>query len=134
MREQQNAPSTMNKPGKRGLKRLLAATGYSIKGFKAAWRNEEAFRSELLLCIVLVPLAFWLGQTTVEQLLLLGSLIFVISAELGNTAIESVVDRIGTDHHPLSGQAKDLGSAIVLVSNMTVLLVWGMLTWDRFFS
>ena len=105
-----------------------------MQGFQAAWHNEEAFRSELLLCIVLVPLAFWLGQTTVEQLLLLGSLIFVISAELGNTAIESVVDRIGSEQHPLSGQAKDLGSAIVLVSNLTVLLVWGMIAYQRFCS
>ena len=73
-------------------------------------------------------------RPTVEQLLLLGSLIFVITAELVNTAIESVVDRIGTEQHPLSGQAKDLGSAIVLVSNLTVLLVWGMIAFARFYG
>jgi diacylglycerol kinase (ATP) len=134
MDEQSNDTSTMSKPGKHGIRRLIAATGYSIKGFRAAWQNEEAFRTEVLLCLVLVPLAFWLGQNPVEQLLLLGSLIFVIAAELGNTAIESIVDRISAEQHPLSGQAKDLGSAIVLVSNLTVLLVWGMLAYQRFCS
>jgi diacylglycerol kinase (ATP) len=124
----------MSKPGNRGLRRVIAATVFSFKGFKAAWQQEEAFRTEILLAIVLVPTAFWLGHTTVERLLLLLSLVLVILAELANTAIESVVDRIGIEQHPLSGQAKDLGSSLVFVTNMTVLLVWGMIGWDRFFS
>ena len=128
-----NNNTQMTKPGKRGVSRLIAATRYSVKGFKAAWKNEEAFRQEILLCAVLAPAAFWLGQTTVEILLLLLSLIIVILAELTNTAIESIVDRIGSEHHPLSGQAKDLGSALVLVSNGAVVLVWGMIALDRFF-
>ena len=127
-----NDTSAMTKPGNRGLRRLIAATVFSFKGFKAAWQNEEAFRTEIMLAIVLVPTAFWLGQSTVERLLLLLSLILVILAELANTAIESVVDRISSEQHPLSGQAKDLGSSLVFVTNMTVLLVWGMLGWDRF--
>lgn len=122
----------MVKPGNRGLRRLIAATKYSILGFKAAWRNEEAFRTEIRLGIFLVPAAFWLGQTVVEQLLLLLSCILVILMELANTAIESLVDRIGSEQHALSGQAKDLGSAMVLVANLTVLLVWGMIAWGRF--
>lgn len=127
-----NDTQTMTKPGNRGLRRLIAATVFSFKGFKAAWQNEEAFRSEIMLAIVLVPTALWLGQSTVETLLLLLSLILVILAELANTAIESVVDRISSEQHPLSGQAKDLGSSLVFVTNMTVLLVWGMIGWDRF--
>ena len=127
-----NDTSAMTKPGNRGLRRVIAATVFSFKGFKAAWQNEEAFRTEILLAIVLVPTAFWLGQSTVERLLLLLSLILVILAELANTAIESVVDRISSEQHPLSGQAKDLGSSLVFVTNMTVLLVWGMIGWDRF--
>ncbi len=127
-----NDSSAMTKPGNRGLRRVIAATVFSFKGFKAAWQNEEAFRTEILLAIVLVPTAFWLGQSTVERLLLLLSLILVILAELANTAIESVVDRISSEQHPLSGQAKDLGSSLVFVTNMTVLLVWGMIGWDRF--
>jgi diacylglycerol kinase (ATP) len=123
--------ANMSKPGNRGIKRLVAATAFSFKGFRAAWQQEEAFRQEMLLALVLFPAAFWLGQTTVETLLLLLSCIMVIFAELSNTAIESIVDRIGAEHHPLSGQAKDLGSALVFVSNMTVLLVWGMIAWQR---
>ena len=124
----------MTKPGNRGLRRIAMATHFSILGFKAAWRNEEAFRTEVILGLFLFPAAFWLGQTNVERLLLLLSCILVILMELANTAIESVVDRMGSEHHPLSGQAKDLGSAMVLVSNLTVLLVWGMIAWDRFLS
>lgn len=122
----------MNKPGNRGLRRVYAATVFSFKGYAAAWREEEAFRTEVLLGLVLFPTALWLGESTVERLLLLLSCILVLLAELANTAIESIVDRISSEHHPLSGQAKDLGSALVFTSNMTVLLVWGMIAWDRF--
>lgn len=128
-----NDDISMSKPGNRGLRRLVAATAYSFKGYGAAWRQEEAFRQEVLLGIVLFPAAFWLGQTTVQTLLLLLSCIVVLLAELANTAIESVVDRIGSEQHPLSGQAKDLGSALVFTGNMTVLLVWGLIAWDRFY-
>jgi diacylglycerol kinase (ATP) len=130
---QDNGGAPMSKPGNRGLRRLIAATVFSFQGFRAAWRQEEAFRTEVLLGVVLTPTAFWLGQTTVEILLLLLSCILVILAELANTAIESVIDRIGHEQHPLSGQAKDLGSSLVFVTNMTVLLVWGMIAWNRFY-
>jgi diacylglycerol kinase (ATP) len=124
----------MSKPGNRGVKRLIAATVFSFQGFRAAWQQEEAFRQEMLLALVLFPAAFWLGQTTVEILLLLLSCIMVVFAELINTAIESIVDRISPEQHPLSGQAKDLGSALVFISNMTVLLVWGMIAWQRWWG
>lgn len=129
--EPQTPQATMTKPGNRGLRRLYAATLFSFKGFRAAWQQEEAFRTEVVLGAFLFPTAFWLGQDTVEILLLILSLVIVLLAELTNTAIESVVDRIGSEHHPLSGQAKDLGSALVFISNMTVLLVWSMLGWER---
>lgn len=129
-KSQQNAE--MIKPGRTGIDRLIAATGYSIKGFRAAWRHEEAFRTEILLALILIPLAFWLGQSAVERALLLLTLSIVIIAELANTAIESIVDRIGSEQNTLSGQAKDLGSAMVLVSNLTVLLIWGVMAWQRF--
>lgn len=132
MTKNEHHPIAMTKPGNRGLKRLALATKFSILGYKAAWRNEEAFRTEIILSLFLFPAAFWLGQTGVERVLLLLSCILVIMMELANSAIESVVDRTGSEHHPLSGQAKDLGSALVMTANLTVLLVWGIIAWDRF--
>ena len=122
--------TAMTKPGKTGIGRLVAATGYSIKGFKAAWQHEEAFRTEILVALVLIPLAFWLGQNAAERGLLLLTLSLVIIAELANTAIESIVDRIGSEHNPLSGQAKDLGSAIVLVTLILFLVIWVPSLWQ----
>ncbi|MDP2324595.1 MAG: diacylglycerol kinase, partial [Gammaproteobacteria bacterium] len=106
----------MAKQGKRGLRRLRDATVYSAAGLAAAWRGEEAFRQEVLLAIGLLPLALWLGQTPMERLLLIGSWLVVMIVEVLNTAIEATVDRISDEHHPLSGQAKDLGSAAVFLS------------------
>ena len=134
MTAEQEETTAMTKPGSRGIRRLVLATRYSMLGLGAAWRNEEAFRTEVLLCCVLAPAAFWLGETTVERLLLLLPLVLVLLMELANSAIESVVDRLGSEQHPLSGQAKDLGSAMVFVANLTVALVWGMIAWDRFMS
>lgn len=122
----------MAKQGKRGLRRLLDATRYSAAGLATAWRGEEAFRQEVLLAVVLVPLAAWLGQTAMERLLLIGSWLLVIIVEILNTAIEATVDRIGDEHHQLSGQAKDLGSAAVLLSLLLATLAWGTVAWERF--
>ena len=99
----------------KGWRRLVNATGYSWAGLRAAWRNEEAFRQEAVLAVVLAPAAFVLGRTGLQQALLLGVLMLVLVVELLNSAIEAVVDRIGHDRHPLSGQAKDMGSAAVAV-------------------
>lgn len=122
----------MNKPGRTGLFRLLDATNYSQKGLAAAWRHEEAFRQECLLAAVMLPTAFWLGQTALERIVLIIPIVLVIIVELINSAIEAVVDRISADRHPLSGQAKDLGSAAVMISLGLCFLVWGMIIWQRF--
>ena len=122
----------MAKQGKRGLRRILDAAGYSAAGFAAAWRGEEAFRQEVVLGAVLVPLALWLGQSSMERLLLVASWLVVMIVEILNTAVEVTVDRIGDENHPLSGQAKDLGSAAVLLSLVLAALVWGTIAWQRF--
>jgi len=117
-----------------GFRRLVNATKYSLAGLREAWRNEAAFRQECVLVLLLTPVAFWLGQSAVERVLLIGSCWLVLITELLNSAIEAAVDRIGTEHHHLSGRAKDLGSAGVFVSLMLVLLVWGLISWERFAS
>ena len=121
----------MAKPGNTGIRRIVNATYYSFAGLRSAWRTEAAFRQECLLAIVLVPFGCWLGQSTVERALLIGSCLIVLIVELLNTAIENVVDRVGLDHHELSGRAKDLGSAAVFVSLTLVALVFGLVAWER---
>ena len=122
----------MTKPGRKGLARLVDATRYSWQGFKAAWLHEEAFRMEATLALAFVPLAFFIGQTPAHQIALVITCGLVILAEVINTAIESIVDRIGPEHDPLSGQAKDLGSAAVFVTLSLFLLVWLMSLWHYF--
>ena len=104
-----------------GWRRLVNATGYSWAGLKAAWRNEEAFRQEGLLCAVLTPLALWLGDNAVERSLL------IVIVELLNTGIEAAIDRIGPERHELSGRAKDIGSAAVFVALLNAGVVWLLL-------
>jgi diacylglycerol kinase (ATP) len=120
------------KPGNSGIKRIVLAMFFSVAGLRAAWRNEAAFRQECMLALVLTPTAFWLGRNAVERSVMIGSVWLVLIVELLNTAVESIVDRIGTDHHKLSGQAKDQGSAGVFVSLMLMFLVWVLVIWDRF--
>ncbi|MGR9044323.1 MAG: diacylglycerol kinase [Gammaproteobacteria bacterium] len=108
----------------KGLKRIVNAMFFSIAGLKATWSHEEAFRQEVLLFIVAVPLAIWLGETPIEKLLLIGSVVGVLVVELLNSAVEAVVDRVGFEHHELSGRAKDIGSAAVMLS-----LLWAAATW-----
>jgi diacylglycerol kinase (ATP) len=122
----------MSKPGKTGLSRIIDATGYSIKGFQAAWTNEAAFRQELSLMLVMIPAAFWLGSNAVEYCLLIISCLLVVIVELLNSAIEAAIDRIGAEIHPLSGQAKDIASAAVFVSLCGVVLTWGLIAFERF--
>lgn len=122
----------MSKPGKTALGRIVSATSFSVAGLRTAWRDEAAFRQELLLAVVLVPAGLWLGRTAVERALLVGSCLLVLIVELLNTGLENVVDRIGPEPHRLSGQAKDLGSAAVFMSLVLVLVVWGLVAWARF--
>ncbi|VAW47015.1 Diacylglycerol kinase [hydrothermal vent metagenome] len=114
-----------------GLSRIWYAVGYSWKGVKASWQHEVAFRQELVLCVVLTPVALWLGQTVWEVVALLSVLLLVLIVELLNSAIESVVDRIGEEYHALSGRAKDQGSAAVLLALMVAILVWGAVIYKR---
>ena len=106
------------------INRLYQATCCSLSGLKATYQYERAFREEVWLLILLIPLAFWLGDNNIEYIVLIGSWIIVIVVELLNTAIEAVVDRVGVEHHELSGRAKDAGSAAVMVSIIFALCVW----------
>ncbi|MFG0833234.1 diacylglycerol kinase [Aeromonas bivalvium] len=117
----------MAKPGATGLTRIIKATGYSIKGLRSAWLNEAAFRQELILILLLMPLAFWIGDSLDQILLLIAVSWLVVIVEILNSAVEAVVDRIGSEHHELSGRAKDLGSAAVFIALALNLLVWGAL-------
>ncbi|OCW46311.1 diacylglycerol kinase [Aeromonas caviae] len=117
----------MAKPGATGITRIINATGYSMKGLKSAWINEAAFRQELLLILLLMPLAFWIGDSLNEILLLVCISWLVVIVEVLNSAVEAVVDRIGSEHHELSGRAKDLGSAAVFIALALNALVWGTL-------
>jgi diacylglycerol kinase (ATP) len=122
----------MGKPGNTGLRRVVNATFFSLAGLKTAWQSEAAFRQECLLAAVLIPAGLWLGQDAVQRALLLGSCLLVLIVELLNTAVEYVVDRVGMDHHRLSGQAKDVGSAAVFMSLALTLIVWVLIGWERF--
>lgn len=108
-----------------GLKRVFYAAGYSWKGFKSTWKHEAAFRQEVILFTLMTPLAFWIGDTASERVILIAVLLIVLVVELLNSAVESVVDRIGEDYHKLSGRAKDQGSAAVFLSFFIAILVWG---------
>jgi diacylglycerol kinase (ATP) len=117
-----------------GIDRIIHAFGYSLAGLRAAIRNESAFRQETCLAIFLLPTAFWLGTTWAEVALLAGSVLFVLVVELLNTAVEAVVDRIGTEAHELSGRAKDVASAAVLLSLITSGGIWLAAIWHHFSS
>lgn len=114
----------MEKNSGAGLTRLRNAFGWSMAGLKAAFKHEKAFQQELVLCLLLAPLALWLGTTGLEKALLLGSLLLVLIVEIINSAIEAVVDRFGGEHHTLSGRAKDMGSAAVFLALANVVLTW----------
>ena len=114
----------MAKKSGTGIDRLFRAFGWSMSGLKAAFMKETAFRQEFFVCIVLAPLALYLGETGVEKALLLGSLLLVLIVELLNSAVEATVDRISKDQHELAGQAKDMGSAAVFLSLLNVVVVW----------
>lgn len=116
-----------NRPKQTGMRRLLLAGVNSWQGLRGAFRSEAAFRQEVVMAVVLLPLAVWLGKTPVEQALLIGSVFLVLIVELLNTGIETVVDRIGPERHELSGLAKDVGSSAVLLSFVLLIVVWALL-------
>jgi diacylglycerol kinase (ATP) len=116
----------MAKPGRKGLLRIVYATKYSWQGLKAAWQHEAAFRQELIFALLGIPLALWLAENKVELLWLILPLFILVMAELVNSAIEAVVDRISDEQHELAGRAKDIGSAIVFVSLILLVLIWSL--------
>lgn len=119
------------KPGASGLRRIIDATGYSWLGLKAAFKHESAFRQELFLCLILMPLAVWFTESGIELALLLGSLLLILIVELLNSAIEVVVDRFGGEMHELSGRAKDIGSAAVFLTLVNAAIIWGVILWPK---
>jgi diacylglycerol kinase (ATP) len=110
--------------GKTGMRRVINAARYSLEGLAAAARHEDAFRQELILAAVLVPLGLWLGADGVERALLVGSVLMVLVVELLNSAVEATVDRVSLEDHQLAKRAKDIGSAAVMMSLLTVGVVW----------
>lgn len=118
--------------GATGIRRLVNATRYSLEGLAAAARHEAAFRQELLLAVVLLPLGLWLGANGVERALLAGSVLLVLIVELLNSGVEAAVDRISAEHHELSKRAKDFGSAAVMLSLVLTGLVWVLVLLPRF--
>lgn len=112
--------------GKTGLRRVWNAFHYSLAGLRAAYRHEDAFRQEIWLAALMVPLALWLGDTGVERAMMVASVLLVLVVELLNSAIEATVDRISLESHRLAKRAKDIGSAAVMIALINVGLVWGL--------
>lgn len=115
----------------RGWRRLRVAVRSSGRGLAAAWRHELAFRLECSALVLAVPLAFWLGGTAVERILLIGSVAAIVIVELLNSAVEAAIDRVGMEPHPLSARAKELASAAVIVTIALALLTWALLLWPE---
>ena len=111
---------------KTGFKRIYNAFFYSVAGLTSAWKNEAAFRQESVIAIVLIPMAFWLGQSASQIALLIMPIFIVLIVELLNSAIETTIDRISGEHHTLSKQAKDMASAAVFISLMLFAIIWSL--------
>lgn len=122
------------KPNDLGLKRVFKATYCSYLGFKAAFKEEAAFRQELVLSIVLLPISFWLATSLLHWALLISTLLIILIVELLNSAIEALTDRVSTERHVLSGRAKDMGSAAVTLSLLIVMIVWGASFYIKLFQ
>lgn len=110
--------------GNTGINRILKATVYSWQGLKATYQNEEAFRQELMLALVLIPIGLYFGAGGVEKVLLTASVLLLLLVEVLNSALEAVVDRFGGEQHELSGRAKDMGSAAVFIAIAIVIITW----------
>jgi diacylglycerol kinase (ATP) len=113
------------------LAHILKAFIWSMAGIKAAWKNEQAFRWEAAIVLLMMPVGLWLGRTAVERALLIACSMSVLITELLNSAVEAVVDRIGPERHELSKRAKDMGSAAALISMVTAVVVWGLIAYER---
>ena len=115
--------------GKKGLTRLINALGYSRDGIRAAWQNEAAFREEILLAAITIPLAFYLGKTGVDRALMIGSILLILIVEILNSALEAGVDKASPEKNELAKRAKDMGSAAVLLSLINAAAVWACVLW-----
>jgi len=122
------------KPNGLGIKRIFKATYCSFLGFKAAFIEEAAFRQELLLSIILLPISFWLASSVLHWALLVSTLLIILIVELLNSAIKALTDRVSTERHVLSGRAKDMGSAAVTLSLMILMIVWGASFYIKLFQ
>lgn len=121
----------INKPNGIGLGRIIKATKCSIKGFKAAFKEESAFRTELALGLALLPLSFWFAQSLQHWVILIVSFLFLLVVELLNSAIEALTDRVGVEYHVLSGRAKDIASAAVSLALLILMIVWGVAGYEK---
>lgn len=120
------------KPGKTGIDRIFAATGNSMRGIKGCWQHEEAFRQDLMLSVVLLAASFFVAQSPSQWLLLILPLFLLLITETVNSAIEATVDRIGPEHHHLSGRAKDAASAAVFFCHVIIATSWAVICWSNF--
>ena len=116
------------------LAHISKAVIWSMAGIKAAWQNEQAFRWEATIVLLMMPVGVWLGRTAVERGLLIVCAMLVLITELLNSAVEAVVDRIGPERHELSKRAKDMGSAAAFIIMVTAAVVWGLIAYERFFG
>ena len=116
------------------IRHIAKALVWSMAGIKAAWKHELAFRTQAVVIAILLPIGVWLGRTAVEWALLFGSCMLVLITELLNSALETIVDRIGPEHHELSGRAKDMGSAAAFFSMTTAAIIWGLIVYGRFWG
>ena len=122
----------LRKPPASGLRRLINATRYSAQGLRSAFRHEAAFRQETWVLLVGIPSAFWVGSDLWQTAVLISGLMLIMVVEMINSALESLVDRVGTDFHELSGRTKDMGSAAVLLSILVAVVLWGTALWQKF--
>ena len=116
--------------GKTGVRRILNAFGYSLSGLRAAYKHEDAFRQEVWLAAILIPLAFFIPVAGLGKALMVASVLLVLIVELVNSAIEATVDRVSLESHRLAARAKDIGSAAVLLSLLNVAVVWALIVFD----
>jgi len=121
-------------PGKTGIARIIAATGHSINGMKACWEHEAAYRQDVILSLALFVASFFVARSTAQWLLLVSPLFLLVIVESLNSAIEAVVDRIGTEYHDLSGRAKDIASAAVFFCLCLIGLSWIAVIWTNFLA
>ncbi len=112
--------------GKTGLRRVINAFFYSMAGIGAAFKNEDAFRQEVILAVILIPLAFFLPVSNIGRALMVGAVLLVLIVELLNSGLEATVDRVSIENHPLAKRAKDIGSAAVFVALLNAAIVWGL--------